>query len=300
MSIFKAYRFLVICILLTAFSQAEAESALMDFNNAFREIYASTRTEMAKQYKPLIVASPFSLNLIGNEANENRQYVFSSAAYTNLKSVSHIPLTIYVLLVTEEGRQLPENKKKELKRLITLIKRVGIDLPNLGFTEQQLIKQQALTQMSLDFARKILSGVVVDSNKLTRFVRNSRTIIDTNVHDAAVAQIDWLHQVVKPWYDSLSGSEKKALKVLILAPKEPRDGNLMTQYFSRLLGVKGEGMNIVYAENVFDAEVGMNVLGTFLLDTQIGRGFFDDSWRMHEDLLSHAAREYIQTLQFGL
>ncbi|WP_238593632.1 hypothetical protein [Endozoicomonas atrinae] len=253
---------------------------------------------MATQYKPLIVASPFSLSLIGNDADENRQYVFSSPAYTNLKSVSHIPLTLYVLLVTEEGGQLPENKRKELNQLITLIKRVEIDLPSLGFTEQQLIKQQILTQMSLDFAQKILVSEVVDPNELTRFVRNSRTIIDTNVHDAAVAQIDWLHQVVKPWYDSLSGSGKRDLKVLILAPKEPRDGYLMTQYFSRLLGVKGEGMKIVYAENVFDAEAGMRVLGTFLLDTQIGRGFFDDSWRMHEDLLSHAAREYIQTLAF--
>lgn len=152
--------------------------------------------------------------------------------------------------------------------------------------------------MSLDFAQKILASEVVDPNELTRFVRNSRTIIDTNVHDAAVAQVDWLHQVVKPWYESLSDSGKRDLKVLILAPKEPRDGYLMTQYFSRLLGVKGEGMKIVYAENVFDAEAGMNVLGTFLLDTQIGRGFFDDSWRMHEDLLSHAARDYIQTLAF--
>ena len=298
MPIFKAFRFFAVCVFLTAFSTAEAHSALADFNNAFREIYANTRTEMAKQYKPLIVASPFSLNLIGNDANENRQYVFSSPAYTNLKSVSHIPLTLYVLLVTEEGRQLPENKRKELNQLISLIKRIEIDLPSLGFTEQQLIKQQILTQMSLDFAQKILASEVVDPNELTRFVRNSRTIIDANVHDAAVAQIDWLHQVVKPWYDSLSGSGKRDLKVLILAPKEPRDGYLMTQHFSRLLGVKGEGMKIVYAENVFDAEAGMNVLGTFLLDTQIGRGFFDDSWRMHEDLLSHATRDYIQTLAF--
>ncbi|WP_419533072.1 hypothetical protein [Endozoicomonas sp.] len=298
MPIFKAFRVFAVCVFLTAFSTAEAQSALADFNNAFREIYANTRTEMAKQYKPLIVASPFSLNLIGNDANENRQYVFSSPAYTNLKSVSHIPLTLYVLLVTEEGRQLPENKRKELNQLISLIKRIEIDLPSLGFTEQQLIKQQILTQMSLDFAQKILASEVVDPNELTRFVRNSRTIIDANVHDAAVAQIDWLHQVVKPWYDSLSGSGKRDLKVLILAPKEPRDGYLMTQYFSRLLGVKGEGMKIVYAENVFDAEAGMNVLGTFLLDTQIGRGFFDDSWRMHEDLLSHATRDYIQTLAF--
>ncbi len=298
MPIFKAFRVFVVCVFLTAFSTAEAQSALADFNNAFREIYANTRTEMAKQYKPLIVASPFSLNLIGNGADENRQYVFSSPLYTNLKSVSHIPLTLYVLLVTEEGRQITENKKKELSRLITLIKRIEIDLPSLGFTEQQLIKQQILTQMSLDFAQKILASEVVDPNELTRFVRNSRTIIDTNVHDAAVVQIDWLHQVVKPWYDSLSDTGKRDLKVLILAPKEPRDGYLMTQYFSRLLGVKGEGMKIVYAENVFDAEAGMNVLGTFLLDTQIGRGFFDDSWRMHEDLLSHAARDYIQTLAF--
>lgn len=30
----------------------------------------------------------------------------------------------------------------------------------------------------------------------------------------------------------------------------------------------------------------------------MGKGFFNDPWRMHEDLLSDAAGKYIQSLEF--
>ncbi len=201
--------------------------------------------------------------------------------------------------MSEEGQQLSEWKKRELERLITLIRKVEVSLPDQGLNERQVANQRELIQMSLDFARKILSSPGFDKGELTRFVKSTRPIIDFNAYNAAAAQTGWLHQVVKPWYERLSELEKKKLKVLILAPKEPGNGCLMTQYFSRLLGVDGEGMQIIYAENVFDKEAGLKVLGTFLLDTQIGQEFFNDSWRMHEDLLSNSSRDYIQTLNFG-
>ena len=43
----------------------------------------------------------------------------------------------------------------------------------------------------------------------------------------------------------------------------------------------------------------MDLLGTHLLDTDIGVAFFEDPWRMHRDLLGDAAATYIETLDFN-
>jgi hypothetical protein len=65
------------------------------------------------------------------------------------------------------------------------------------------------------------------------------------------------------------------------------------QYFARLLGEEGEGQRIVYAEAIFDESRALDLLGTRLIDTRIGTAFFEDASRMHRDLLSDAAREYL-------
>ena len=73
----------------------------------------------------------------------------------------------------------------------------------------------------------------------------------------------------------------------------PRRDNVGTQYFARLLGEKGEGKRVLYAEAIFDEARALNLLGTKLIDTRIGEDFFDDPLRMHRDLLGDAARAYL-------
>ena len=80
----------------------------------------------------------------------------------------------------------------------------------------------------------------------------------------------------------------------------PRTNNLAVQYFSKLLGVKGEGIKITYAESVFQQKRAMQILGTSLLDAQIGEGYFGDPWRMHRDLLGNAAAVYLDGISLSL
>ena len=77
----------------------------------------------------------------------------------------------------------------------------------------------------------------------------------------------------------------------------PRQNNLATQYFARLLHEKGEGPRIVYAESMYDEQQALDLLATHLLDTQIGADFFADRWRMHRDLLGPAATRYLDRLE---
>ena len=69
-----------------------------------------------------------------------------------------------------------------------------------------------------------------------------------NAADATRDQIDAYHARMKTWRKELSADEWKRLKVVVRGAQTPRKGNLAVQYFAKLLGEKGEGDRIVYAE----------------------------------------------------
>jgi len=77
----------------------------------------------------------------------------------------------------------------------------------------------------------------------------------------------------------------------------PRRGNLDVQYFAHLLGLKGEGPRLTYAEALWEEPAALRLLATRLVDKEVGRMFFDDDQRMFRDLLADAAAEYPRTFK---
>jgi len=76
----------------------------------------------------------------------------------------------------------------------------------------------------------------------------------------------------------------------------PRDGELATQYFLRVLGESAEGRRVVFAEGLFEEPRALDMLGTHLLDGSVGAAFFGNDLRMHRDVLGDAARPYLDEL----
>jgi hypothetical protein len=136
----------------------------------------------------------------------------------------------------------------------------------------------------------------VARKELLAYVRRMRPLLLAGVRGAARAQIDALHRQTKAWRARLGERDWKRTKVIVMGSQMPRRGNLAVQYFARLLGVRGEGPRIVYAEAIFDEEKALALLGTHLVDTRIGADFFDDPGYMDRDLLRNAAREYLDEL----
>jgi hypothetical protein len=103
----------------------------------------------------------------------------------------------------------------------------------------------------------------------------------------------------------MTPEEKQHLRVVVGASHMPRTGNLAMQYFSVILGEPYEGryqvegdnrdnsFRLIYGENIFDEESALRLLGTHLIDADIGTYFFNDSQRMHRDLLADATEEII-------
>lgn len=265
-------------------------------NREFRKIYAKTRQEVYMRYTPAILALGDSLILYRKGKRIAKRT--TPEIYHSLKSLSHASLGIYVMLGFEEKSALDANKMKEVQSFQELLKETKSKIKGNDLTKEQEEYNENSLQMCIDFLQTVIDAKKVDYAKLKAFVSQVDKLFTLNVKYSVKAQLDLVHQVMNEWYKDFSDEEKKNFKVIISGPKVAREQALLTQYFAKFLGEKGESHKIIYAEGVFN-EKGLQItLGTDVVDTQVGVGFFDDPERMHRDLLSDEATKYIKTLKF--
>ncbi len=109
-----------------------------------------------------------------------------------------------------------------------------------------------------------------------------------NVADATRAQLDATHAQVSASRRELTARQWNDLHVVIIGPHMPREDLVVTQYFLRLLHEPAEGRRVVYAEAMWQEPRAMELLGTHLLDGNVGEAFFGD-------YLAHASRSVQET-----
>ena len=272
------------------------DNPFYDLNKEFRKIYAQTRKKIYTLYSPAIFALGDSLVLYRNGKRLAKRT--TPEIYHNLKSLSHASLGVYVLLGFEARPELSEEKIKEIQDFQQLLKEVKLEISKHNLTQEQKEYNQKSLQMCIDYLQVVLDAGKIEYPKLQSFARQVDKLFALNVKYAVKAQVDLLHQVMNEWYQDFSEKEKKQLKVVISGPKVAREQALLTQYFAKFLGQKGENHQIIYAEGIFNEKGLQKTLGTDVVDTQVGVGFFKDPERMHRDLLSDEAAEYIKTLKF--
>ena len=114
---------------------------------------------------------------------------------------------------------------------------------------------------------------------------------------------------MKAWLATMTPEERKRLRVAVASAHMSRVGALAMQYFSATMGEPYEGryeeeeikhsdFRLLFTESVFDPQEMLNVLGTHILDAEVGVYFFGDAQRMHRDVLADAA-EHILRKKFG-
>ncbi|HAS44209.1 MAG TPA: hypothetical protein DCS93_27270 [Microscillaceae bacterium] len=300
-------QYIGLSLMLTCFSlniQAQhgkikkGDDPFLKLNRFFRKSYANTRKVMIEKHAPAIAFVNGGL-LFVRKGVEPRWVNITPDLYTDLKTISHIPLAVYVILAIEKEGRLSTAKLTELKNLLLLVNEARKAIKSKSFTSDDQRKAQYLqSDLALDLINKCLRTNNFLHQDLKVFLEKSRPLIQRNVLESITAQLEVAHKHTQEFYSELSDEEKKKLIVVVSGPKAARDQHAITQYFARVLNVKGEGAKILYAESVFSRKGVMNIMGTFLLDTEVGIAFFGDRWRMHRDLLSDAARYYISTMSF--
>jgi hypothetical protein len=281
----------------TAFGVGDkAKDPLLELNARFRAAYAAARKDLLAQQGPIIIADGDNLILLCR--GQRTEVNVTPASYHVVKAVSHIPLAIHVLLVSAGEGALAEERLKELHACRDQMDKAAKSLADRGLPEDILKVQLEVIQESAKFLDDVLADKKVKAQTRLAFTRKLGPLLLKSAGHAARVQLGGMHKQVMAWKATLTDAEWKQLRVLIPGSALPRQGNLRTQYFARLLGEKGEGGRILYAEGLFEEGRALNLLGTYELDAGIGFAFFDDPTRMHRDLLADAAAAHLKKMSF--
>jgi hypothetical protein len=273
-------------------ARAQPLDPLVDLNQSFRAAYAQCRKELLAQSGPVVAVEGDDVVLLRN--GKRTAVHVTPDLYHTLKAVSHVPLAIYVLLATTEDDTIPQALRTDLGTFRDKIRHCEKRLRGRGLSEAQLRRQEEILAAALHFLDTVLESGEVKHTEVTAFARKLAPCILANAGDAAEVQLTALNRQVQAWRQGMAVTEWDKLRVVVMGSPLPRQGNLAVQYFARLLGGKGEGARLVYAESIFEENRALNLLGTHLLDTRIGVAFFDDPQRMHRDLLADAATAWLK------
>jgi hypothetical protein len=279
----------------TAREGKASADALLTLNEHFRQAYRNARAETLTRVGPVILLEGDTLVLL-RRSTPRREASITPAEYTTLKSVSHVPLGIYVQLAPHGEARLVNERLAQLRTYRDQVAAALPVLENLGLQGETVLRQRQILTDSLRFLDHVLDQHQVTRADLTAFTRQLGPALLANAQEAAQLQITALHAQTMKWRHEMSPEDWKALRVVVMGSPLPRQGNLAVQYFARVLGEPGEGKRIIYAESQWDEPKALDLLGTHLLDAGIGESFFGDDRRMHRDLLSDAAAAYLKQL----
>jgi hypothetical protein len=265
------------------------DSTLIELNNVSREAYTAGRQALLSRTRPVIIVE-FDDLLLLRDGKETRT-PFTPPIYHALKSTSHLPLGIYgALAPAASGAGASPDWRGLLQAVREKAAAVVPRLEQMGFNDAQLRRQRKLLDESLGFIDRTLAAGTISDEELRSYARAVAALTLANAADAASAQVDGLHAAFEKLKRDLSSRELADLYVLILGPKTPRAGNLQYQYFANALGPDAAEKRVIYAEGIFDKDQALGLLGTLVIDRQVGQDFYSDAARMERDLLADGAQ----------
>ena len=276
-----------------------ASDAFRQMDKFFRSTYVQARDQTLRDTGPVIFVQSEDLILFYDGKPIKSAPPLSD--YRTLTTVSHLTLTIFLLLEPYGEGPLSESRIDSLKTLQNLTKSMQSELSErLAENPDMVESQKRVIAKTLSLIKQIIAQKSWSTKDLDDFLDDVKPQILQNIKLAAKFRIDHFHRQIVIWKQNISTEDWDRLHVIVSGPAMPRKNNLAVQYFSKLLGVRGEGEKIIYAESVFQPTRAMQILGTNLLDGQIGEGYFGDPWRMHRDLLGNAAAVYLDGVSLSL
>jgi hypothetical protein len=268
---------------------------LLTLNEVFRTSYRQTKEATLARGGPVILLE--GDNVVLRRGGTRLEVPYTPAVYHVLKEVAHVPLALDVVLALHAGEDpLNETTLAELREYQRLMSTAEPSLGTNGLEPELLERSRRIFSECRAFLDSVLQARRCPRDERVAFARRMTPMVMKSVGEAARAELDALHARVSAWRSEITPEEWKTVKVVILGSPLPRQQNLAVQYFARLLGEPGEGPRIIYAESVHEEARALDLMATRAVDTNIGVDFFNDPARMHRDLLSDAARDYLPLL----
>jgi hypothetical protein len=271
----------------TAYAQNEKANAV---NDQFHKMYAQARQEAAQSAEPILIVRRDSLTLWRQGQTIVEHYLPEQS--DALKVADHVGLAIFAALVHDPDHPSAE-RLHELStlRAAALAARSGLEPSAL--TAECKARQDKLIDTSVAFIDSVLKNKGCGAQELRDYVRTLLPLTDANIKDSAALELGALHEAVRHMRDKMSAQEWASMHVVISVSHMARAQDMRFQYFQRLLDQPAEGDRVVVYEGNADDNELVKTVGTHMLDAQIGEAYFGDAWRMHRDLLSAAASQYL-------
>lgn len=263
-----------------------------EMNGKFRSSYANARLAKLAKQGPLIVMRDDSLVLLHSGKRQEANVIPSR--YTLLKSVSHIPLTIFVLLEDRQDTAISDELAELLKQFRSSYEKAASNLGSWKLSEKTLQRQKKIVSDCNEFIDNSLKNRSVTDDQLLAFCRAMGPLVLENAYEAVSAQLAAIDKQVSVWQKEISQDEWKRLHVAVMSSHMPREQNAVMQYFHKYLGQKKEGENLIYGEGRSEEQYAQELVGTHIIDRAIAVYFFKDPWRMHRDLLSDGAARHLK------
>jgi hypothetical protein len=285
---------LAICTAVTLILQSSSRAAdpFENLNAAFLQQHAEAREREWARHGPVILVEFDKLTLFNGDERKSADGI--PPRYHRLKSVTHAPIAIYLLLESAADAPLDNRQRTQLQDMAARLEAVRPALVAADFSPDTLKRQSALLDQSAAFIANTLKTGSPGANGLKAFAANVRPLIDKNIEEAAELQIRAYDTQVAQWQQALPNLDWGKLKVVITGSALPRKHNLATQYFARLLGVSGECPRLVYAEGLYEEARALKLLNATAVDARAGTAFFDDPSYLHRDLMAAAAAKYLR------
>lgn len=261
-------------------------------NEAFRQVYLSAKQDILSRTDPVIILLGDKLVLTSNGARQEATFI--EPAYNVLKSVDHLPLALFVILVNHTGDSLPQSVKDRLKQMRDLAGPARSAVAESQLSAGQKERQTSLIDRSLAFLDAVLAEGSLTPKRLAQFARGLAPDILRNVDDACALELAAIDRIIAGWKANMSESEWQKAHFIVVDGHMARNDNRHMQYFLALTGEQNEGERVIYMEGAEEEFKALDLIVTHILDKSIGESFFRDPWRMHRDLLSDGARLYLK------
>lgn len=281
------------------------DGPLGDVDHSFLDGYCAKQMGIFAHQSPYVVVSGSKIILHWGSASKKDPDEEKGIpdTYHALKDIAHIPFAVYLFLTSaEKGFLTLDQERDALTTLKDRIEAAKTSLDSKYFAKDQLDRQRQILDASEAVVVSALNGHGSPA-KLSSFASEMGRLMLQNARDAGCEQIKTTHAQMMAWKKQLTAEEWASLTMVNVARHQARYRNAATQYFHWLFaesgpgwGYPGESMRVIFAETLGKDGTSIDELTTVEIDADASQAFFNDRWRMSEDILSDGAAACIEKL----
>ena len=173
------------------------DDPLLKLNQDFTDAYGRLISQDVPDLNPVLLECGETMTLLKN-GTESSAPAFGRR-YRELEAVSHVPVTVYVLLIRHAGKQLSQPALDALRTYRSSVVRARAALPSAHLTPEERTGQERIIDEGLKFIDETLAARGVSAAALHAYAHRQSADVNVNVRDAAKDQIDTMDRALIKW-----------------------------------------------------------------------------------------------------